>query len=277
MTVKEYSFNFTQLARYAPHVVADSRSKMKEQKIKQREKQNKRAKIGSFNFAQPKSEGENRSQFRPKSSVPAPSTASAPVSKFREGRLLTIECIDLTEQNLFLYGYGAIFNFLGLLGTVIYKGIIKIGLGNRIAYQFIKLFGSSSLGLGYSLVSHEALLAPAISSISARTGGIFLPLVKSISVACDSNTVDGTENKLGSWLMLTCFQTSVISSSIFLMTMAVNPLSASKFSLDYIFIRLYQYLSAYSSHDKFINKKIDMFDEMSLVCGSDRARGNCAK
>ncbi|PHT35920.1 CMP-sialic acid transporter 2 [Capsicum baccatum] len=62
-------------------------------------------------------------------------------------RLLTIEGIDLAEQvtvpslasvyneytlksqfetsiyhqNLFLYGYGAIFNFLGLLGTVIYK------------------------------------------------------------------------------------------------------------------------------------------------------------
>ena len=28
MIVKEYSFKFTQLARYAPHVVADSRSKM---------------------------------------------------------------------------------------------------------------------------------------------------------------------------------------------------------------------------------------------------------
>ena len=26
-------------------------------------------------------------------------------------------------QNLFLYGYGAIFNFLGILATVIYKGM----------------------------------------------------------------------------------------------------------------------------------------------------------
>ncbi|KAG5568444.1 hypothetical protein H5410_064538 [Solanum commersonii] len=36
-------------------------------------------------------------------------------------------------------------------------------------------------------------------------------------------------------------------------------------------------LMAHPSHDKFINKKIDMFEEMSLVCGNDRARGNCAK
>ncbi|KAJ4724270.1 Dicarboxylate transporter 1, chloroplastic [Melia azedarach] len=107
------------------------------------------------------------------------------------------------------------------------RGFIKTGLGNRIAYQFVRLFGSSSLGLGYSLVFSEALLAPAIPSVSARAGGIFLPLVKSLCVACGSNVGDGTEHKLGSWLMLTCFQTSVISSSMFLTAMAANPLSAT--------------------------------------------------
>ncbi|VFR02771.1 unnamed protein product [Cuscuta campestris] len=107
------------------------------------------------------------------------------------------------------------------------RGFIKTGLGNRIAYQFVSLFGSSSLGLGYSLVFSEALLAPAIPSVSARAGGIFLPLVKSLCVACGSNAGDGTEGKLGSWLMLTCFQTSVISSSMFLTAMAANPLSAN--------------------------------------------------
>ncbi|XP_061350236.1 dicarboxylate transporter 1, chloroplastic [Gastrolobium bilobum] len=107
------------------------------------------------------------------------------------------------------------------------KGFIKTGLGNRVAYQFVSLFGSSSLGLGYSLVFSEALLAPAIPSVSARAGGIFLPLVKSLCVACGSNAGDGTENRLGSWLMLTCFQTSVISSAMFLTAMAANPLCAT--------------------------------------------------
>ncbi|KAI3449961.1 hypothetical protein Pfo_006626 [Paulownia fortunei] len=107
------------------------------------------------------------------------------------------------------------------------RGFIKTGLGNRIAYQFVSLFGSSSLGLGYSLVFSEALLAPAIPSVSARAGGIFLPLVKSLCAACGSNVGDGTESKLGSWLMLTCFQTSVISSSMFLTAMAANPLAAN--------------------------------------------------
>ncbi|KAF3651429.1 hypothetical protein FXO37_18005 [Capsicum annuum] len=121
MTVREYSLRFTQLARYAPHVIADNRAKMskfvsgvndsvvneyrsamlnsditlaklmthaqqiEKQKVRTREKQNKRAKSGSFSFAQSKSEERNRSQFCPKSVAPAPSSASVPVPKFRDG------------------------------------------------------------------------------------------------------------------------------------------------------------------------------------------------
>ncbi|KAJ7980783.1 Dicarboxylate transporter 1, chloroplastic [Quillaja saponaria] len=124
-------------------------------------------------------------------------------------------------------GFGDPIPWLICLAFFFARGFIKTGLGNRIAYQFVSLFGSTSLGLGYSLVFSEALLAPAIPSVSARAGGIFLPLVKSLCVACGSNAGDGTEHKLGSWLMLTCFQTSVISSAMFLTAMAANPLCAT--------------------------------------------------
>ncbi|CAN6334186.1 unnamed protein product [Urochloa humidicola] len=107
------------------------------------------------------------------------------------------------------------------------RGFIKTGLGSRVAYAFVAAFGSSSLELGYALVFAEALLAPAIPSVSARAGGIFLPLVKSLCEACGSRSGDGTERRLGAWLMLTCFQTSVISSAMFLTGMAANPLSAN--------------------------------------------------
>jgi len=124
-------------------------------------------------------------------------------------------------------GFGDPIPWLIALAFFFAKGFIKTGLGNRVAYQFVKLFGSSSLGLGYSLVFSEALLAPAIPSVSARAGGIFLPLVKALCVACGSNAGDGTEKKLGAWLMLTCFQTSVITSAMFLTAMAANPLCAT--------------------------------------------------
>nr|XP_009788070.1 PREDICTED: uncharacterized protein LOC104235933 isoform X1 [Nicotiana sylvestris]XP_009788071.1 PREDICTED: uncharacterized protein LOC104235933 isoform X1 [Nicotiana sylvestris] len=34
---------------------------------------------------------------------------------------------------------------------------------------------------------------------------------------------------------------------------------------------------AHPTHEKFINRNIEIFEEMSLVCGNDRARGDCAK
>ena len=49
--------NLSRLMNYSKQI--------EEQNIKRREKQNKRARIGSFNFAQPKSEGGNHSQFHP--------------------------------------------------------------------------------------------------------------------------------------------------------------------------------------------------------------------
>ncbi|KAI4322095.1 hypothetical protein L6164_021816 [Bauhinia variegata] len=87
------------------------------------------------------------------------------------------------------------------------RGFIKTGLGTRKACHIVALAGSSSFGLGYSLVFSEALLSPAIPSVSARAGGIILPLVKSLCAACGSNVGDGTEHRLGSWLTFTCFQT----------------------------------------------------------------------
>jgi len=68
-------------------------------------------------------------------------------------------------------------------------GFIKSGLGNRVAYAIVSVFGKTTLGLAYSLVFAEALLAPAIPSVAARAGGIFFPLVKALCLACGSDPV----------------------------------------------------------------------------------------
>ena len=78
--------------------------------------------------------------------------------------------------------------------------------------QVVSLFGQTTLGLTYSLVFAEALLAPAIPSLAARAGGIFLPLAKALCVACGSKPDDGTERKMGAYVMSTMFQTSCITS-----------------------------------------------------------------
>lgn len=107
------------------------------------------------------------------------------------------------------------------------RGFIKTGLGNRIAYIIVGAFGKSTLGLTYSLVFSEAILAPAIPSLAARAGGIFLPLTKALCVACGSNPENGTEKKMGAYVMTTVFQTSCVTSGMFITAMAANPLSVN--------------------------------------------------
>ncbi|CAL6411032.1 unnamed protein product [Bathycoccus prasinos] len=99
------------------------------------------------------------------------------------------------------------------------RGFIKTGLGNRIAYYIVSLFGASTLGLTYSLVFSEALLAPAIPSLAARAGAL--------CVACGSDPANKTEKKMGSYVMTTVFQTSTITSGMFITAMAANPLSVN--------------------------------------------------
>lgn len=143
--------------------------------------------------------------------------------------LLALGVTMLTGTLTFAQAFGAMGSeipWLIALAFFFARGFIKTGLGNRVAYQFVKMFGKTSLGLTYSLVLSEAVLAPAIPSVAARAGGIFLPLVKALSEACGSRVGDGTERKLGAYLCLTCFQTSVVSSAMFLTAMAANPLSA---------------------------------------------------
>ena len=66
------------------------------------------------------------------------------------------------------------------------QGFQKTGLGERVANMFVAACGQSTLGLAYGLSVAEALLAPAMPSTTARAGGIFMPIINSLSLASDS-------------------------------------------------------------------------------------------
>ncbi|WMV09416.1 hypothetical protein MTR67_002801 [Solanum verrucosum] len=53
--------------------------------------------------------------------------------------------------------------------------------GDRIATYFVKWLGKSTLGLSYGLALSEALIALAMPSTTARAGGVFLPIIKSLT------------------------------------------------------------------------------------------------
>lgn len=90
--------------------------------------------------------------------------------------------------------------WLIVIAFFISRGFIKTGLGARIAYLFVRLFGKRTLGLSYSLIASDLMLSPAMPSNTARAGGIIVPIIRSLSEAYGSRVEDGTERKVGAFL-----------------------------------------------------------------------------
>jgi len=130
-----------------------------------------------------------------------------------------------------LAGYSDPIVWLVLCAFFISRGVLKTGLGRRIAFLFIRAIGQSSLGLVYACVSTDALLAGFVPSNGARAGGVILPVAKSLAEAYDSNPEDGTERRLGAFLLFAIYQCDVVASSMWLTGQASNVLIA-KFAFD---------------------------------------------
>lgn len=131
-----------------------------------------------------------------------------------------------TEESL--AGYADPIVWLVLAAFFMSRGMIKTGLGRRIAFIFIRAIGRHSLGLGYALVSTDMLLGMFIPSNGARAGGIIFPVVKSLAEAYDSRPGE-TANRLGAFLMTLVYQCDVIVCAMFITGQASNVL-ISKFA-----------------------------------------------
>ncbi len=115
--------------------------------------------------------------------------------------------------------------WLVLLAFFISRGVIKTGLGRRIGLLFLRALGKRTLGLGYGLALTELLVAPAMPSITARAGGVMLPITRAISEVLGSRPDDGTRRKAGAYLIQCAFQANIITAGMFITAMAGNPLS----------------------------------------------------
>jgi len=105
------------------------------------------------------------------------------------------------------------------------NAVVITGLGQRVAYLFIRAFGRKTLALGYALAASELVMAPAVPANTARAGGILFPIIASIARACGS-LPGQSPRRLGAFLMLNQFQATIILSAMFLTSMAANPLIA---------------------------------------------------
>lgn len=133
-------------------------------------------------------------------------------------------CI-VTKTLTFAQAFAAMTNeviWLIVVSFFFAKGFEKTGLGERIANLFVRAMGKSTLGLAVGLNVAEAVLAPAMPSTSARAGGIFMPIIKSLSEASGSYPGDDSRKRMGSFLTQCQFQTGTHSGSFFLTASAQN-------------------------------------------------------
>jgi DASS family divalent anion:Na+ symporter len=122
-------------------------------------------------------------------------------------------------------GFGDGFILLIVVAFLIGRAVVNSGLGVRIAYNLIRLFGKSTLGLGYSVVAADMLIAFAFPSNTARSGVLY-PITLSLAIGSGSRVEDGTRKRLGAYLMMTSMAGLSLSSALWFTAMAANPIGA---------------------------------------------------
>jgi len=124
-----------------------------------------------------------------------------------------------------LGGFGDPTVWLVMAAFFISRALINTGLARRIALFFVRLFGRSSLGVSYALCLSDAILATIIPSNGARSGGVILPIVRSIAELYGS-TPGATAAVLGCFLFTAVYQGICVSASMFFTGQASNALAA---------------------------------------------------
>ena len=100
----------------------------------------------------------------------------------------------------------------------------KTGLGHRIAYHLGRLFGSTTLRLGYVTAFLDLILSPATPSNTARAAGIVYPINLSIAEAVGSYPGE-TAKKAGAYLLQNGYFATKVTSFLFATAMAPNYLA----------------------------------------------------
>jgi divalent anion:Na+ symporter, DASS family len=112
-----------------------------------------------------------------------------------------------------LGGYGDPTVWLVMAAFFISTAMIKTGLARRIALLFVRLVGRTSLGVTYALSATDMVLASIIPSNAARSGGVVLPIARSIAELYDSRP-GPTASRLGTFLTCAVYQNICVTAAM---------------------------------------------------------------
>ena len=123
---------------------------------------------------------------------------------------------------------------LVVVAFIVAQAVVKSGLGRRISLFMVSHFGGSSLGLAYSIVLTDTVIAPAFPSNTAR-GGVLFPIVLSVSKGAGSEPDDPEGRRLGGYLMFCGMASLAATSALWMTATSANPVAvqiAQKFGIE---------------------------------------------
>src|SRR5215469_9554515 len=113
---------------------------------------------------------------------------------------------------------------LVVVAFLVAQAVVKSGLGERISLFMVSRFGRSPLGLAYSIVLTDAVIAPAFPSNTAR-GGVLYPIVLSVARGSGSLPEDAAGRRLGGYLMFCGMASLAVSSALWMTATSANPIA----------------------------------------------------
>lgn len=125
-----------------------------------------------------------------------------------------------------LSGFGDSVVWLIFSAFMFALGYTKSGLGNRIALILVKFFGKSTLGLGYAVAFSDLVLAPFMSSVTARSGGVIFPVLTNIANVF-KRVAPAKADTINRYIFFVALATACVTSSLFLTALAPNILAVS--------------------------------------------------
>lgn len=140
--------------------------------------------------------------------------------------MLAVAAVVLTNTVSYAKAFSGFANpsvLLVVIAFLVAQAVVKSGLGRRISLFMVSRFGRSSLGLAYSIVVTDAVIAPAFPSNTAR-GGVLYPIVLSVAQGSGSHPDDEQGRRLGGYLMFCAMASLAVSSALWMTATSANPI-----------------------------------------------------
>jgi len=140
--------------------------------------------------------------------------------------MIAVAAVVLSGTVSYAKAFGGFANpsvLLVVIAFLVAQAVVKSGLGRRISLFMVSRFGRSSLGLAYSLVITDAVIAPAFPSNTAR-GGVLFPIALSVAQGSNSKPDDPNGRRLGGYLMFCAMASLAVSSALWMTATSANPI-----------------------------------------------------